>query len=160
MACSILWGRGSRISSAALLVMASFAQSACERFGPCAEVHGPIAFISSAEDAETGAPLDELWIEGVRLDGETVDPAWLHFSPDSGAYRDGSRIVCSPPCELPGGYGPRHGSIEVELDLAAPGYAPRTVSVTSIYETVETGPCGNYLEGTADIVVEMVPSAR
>jgi hypothetical protein len=121
------------------------------------ETYGPLVFVSNAVDFDTGESLDELWIDDVRVDGESVDPAWLYFPADSGAILDGTRIVCFPPCELLEGYGPRSGSMEIELDLSGPGHSPRTMIITSNYEKVASGPCGNHHEGTADIVVAMAP---
>ena len=115
-------------------------------------------FIAGAVDFESGEPLEELWIDEVRLDGERVPPESFDYPSGSGASFDGTKIVCLPPCEILAGF-PAHGTVDVELVLSAHGHEPRTMTITSHYETVETGPCGNYVEGTAEVVVSMIPSA-
>jgi hypothetical protein len=150
------WARRLR-ASLALPLWLAIVSSSCAPLGPCAEIRGPLLFIAGAVDFESGEPLEELWIDEVRFGGERIAPERFEYPPDSGASFDGTKIVCLPPCEILSG-SPARGTVDVELDLSAHGYEPRTMVITSHYETVETGPCGNYVEGSAEVVVSMIPT--
>ena len=119
--------------------------------GPCyVGYDDPVLTIASATDGVSSAPIAQLTISNISVDGIAIDLRTVTV-PISNAQVTGNSVRCTVPC----GFSTQQGTYSATL--SAVGYQPAALAVAASYQTVTGGGCPAIYSGGKHTSVILQP---